>query len=123
MKKVVVKINFKFSASFLKQLVFKSEINIHHLKHKKMKKTILTVLTFIGLSMGTANAQSCCTTQKEECKPKVCCPTISKCCEDDKSSLDSKEAKNKAYTVKTINNKTVARKEEVAVVEPKKTKI
>ncbi len=86
-----------------------------------MKKVLFTLLAFVGLLM-SVQTQSCCTTQKENCKPKTCCPSTPKCCENDKSTSNIGETKKKKVSkTKTITNKTNAVKKEVAIVEPKKT--
>ena len=89
-----------------------------------MKKTVLTLLTLTGLSMGTASAQSCCTTAKEICKPKVCCPSTPNCCAADKASdrnivSNNGENKNK----KLIINQAITLNKEVGIVEHKKIKL
>ncbi len=76
-----------------------------------MKKVLFTTLTLAGLSMGTASAQNCCTTEKEECEPKVCCVTTSECCEDDAATYTPQKSKQNK---KRANKKAIARKEIVA---------
>lgn len=65
-----------------------------------MKRILFIVLAFIGLSMGTANAQSCCTTKKENCKPKVCCPTTPTCCKGDESNTSKEKTKKEISKTK-----------------------
>lgn len=87
-----------------------------------MKKVLLTVLTVVGMSAGV-NAQSCCTPEKENCKPKVCCPTDIECCENQNSIADSKRAekgKKKAAKSNKSTRDMKAAKIEVANVQPKK---
>ncbi len=85
-----------------------------------MNRTVLSLLTFIALSMGTASAQSCCETEKEVCTPKVCCPATPSCCAEDKTSDAKIESdKTKKQPTKSNINKAIA-KEEVVTVEPKK---
>lgn len=86
-----------------------------------MNKTVLTLLTFIALSMGTASAQSCCKAEKEVCKPKVCCPTTPSCCEEDKTSDAAIESNNETKNQRTKSNinKAIAPKKEVATVASK----
>jgi len=48
-----------------------------------MKNFITLLIVLAGLGLSDLNAQTCCKSQ-EDCKPKVCCPTATDCCEDGK---------------------------------------
>ena len=61
-----------------------------------MKKSVLIALVFLGLALGSTNAQSCCTIEKENCKPQTCCPITPACCTDDVA--DKKKVKGKKNT-------------------------
>lgn len=78
-----------------------------------MKKVLFTALALIGMSFGTANAQSCCNPEKKECKPKTCCPVSTECCdEDDKNLKSNKTIKSKA---RKSNERAIARKETIKI--------
>jgi len=49
-----------------------------------MKNLITLLIVLAGFGLSDLNAQSCCTSQKE-CKPKICCPSSTACCEDSNS--------------------------------------
>ena len=76
-----------------------------------MKKLIIMSLAFIGLAIGSVNAQDCCTTQ--DCKPSVCCPEEVSCCDESqskfKSTPNSKEEPKDLVTeqIKAIIKKSI----------------
>lgn len=87
-----------------------------------MKKSFLTILAFIGLAIGSTQAQSNSTTVKENCNPVTCCSTTTVCCEDNQESTKKETKKNIETTSvtkdQTQNNKEIQK--EVAIIENKK---
>lgn len=91
-----------------------------------MKKLFFTLLSSIVLALGAANAQSCCTIQKQNCKTMVCCPTTSNCCEEGGKAAGNEvptRRKMEASRTKLSINKVVSKKIEVSKIDPKKIKI
>lgn len=88
-----------------------------------MKKVIIASIAFLGMSFGTANAQSCCTTKNVSCKPVVCCNATTKSLNDNSTSLNNKktnESRKVVSSSKIAKNKTLATKKDLAIIEPKK---
>ena len=76
----------------------------------------MTIIAFAGLAVGKANAQSCCNTSEENCKPKTCCPTAQNCCgtENDQTvALNKEDIRALTYTNK--QNMVTIKKYAVAI--------
>jgi hypothetical protein len=85
-----------------------------------MKKTLMIMLAFLGLSLSAVQAQSCCKSKKHDCAVTKCCPSTPSCCKATKSTTE--EANKTTADEQNKGEKAAPEQNNKAVIERRATK-